>query len=223
METTPPKTPLPKVHPLAIAAFAIPFVVLFLMFTPQHPKNETLIFGILVAVSFVCVILSTVAIRDIRHQPARYRGIGMAAFGLLAIPLMMYGIFFHLNLEQCDMFGCQKAVQKHNVLLQKKIEERFREAYQEAFKASSSDKTGEPSGSFSKELNKRLEENLAKTPTLAMDQLTPRERWLVENRETLEVVQGAIFVGLLAIPAWIALFIVYRCWKPKPTDNQQPG
>jgi len=98
----------PRVHPFALWAFVIPFVVVFLIFVP-FPRGEKETFIWWGVVSFLCVVLAVMAIRDIHRRPDRYRGVGLAVFGMLGIPLMVFSVFAYLYLEGINFLGSLRA------------------------------------------------------------------------------------------------------------------
>lgn len=74
------KHPEAKLHPFSLWALLTPILGFMLMFTPFGPKGEVYGFiwlGLLAAMS---ITFSSIAIRDIRHEPQRYYGVTGSLF-----------------------------------------------------------------------------------------------------------------------------------------------
>ena len=76
-----------KVHPFALWALLLPATAVLLVSTLLCPRGEVPTFVCFGVIALASVLFSVLAVRDIRREPGRYSGTGLALAGALALPL----------------------------------------------------------------------------------------------------------------------------------------
>lgn len=93
--------PPQKLSSFAIGSVIVPIIAVMLLLASDGALG---VLGWLGGVTVISVLLSMIALRDIRHSGGRTVGLGFAVFGMLAIPLLVLNF---MTYWMSDMFATQ--------------------------------------------------------------------------------------------------------------------
>jgi hypothetical protein len=96
--TRPAITVHPRIHRFAVASAIVPVLGVLTLFTPLGRVDESQAIALMGCVEVLAIILAYVSIREIRRNPQRWSGLGLAVFGLLAIPISVGNLLAYLLL-----------------------------------------------------------------------------------------------------------------------------
>lgn len=81
----------PKIHPYAWWALLIP-VAAILAIVLNVTRGETEIMSLIGVISPLSILFGVLAIQSIRRSPDRFSGIGLAIFGMLVFPIIVFNL-----------------------------------------------------------------------------------------------------------------------------------
>jgi len=168
------------------------------MTIPSHPVDTPgfIYFGV---VTFLSVVFATLAVRDIRREPDRYFGIGLAILGTLAIPLTLLTLLavFAADSDPFDIHKLRKKEKNITLLAEDREQHMARHG---------PDAPYEPPAW------------LAKDDTL-LRPLSGSEKWMLENESTLVILTHIVVIGSSVVFSVLLLVCLYRLCRPRQTTD----
>lgn len=211
----------PRTHILALISALVPVFGVMVLFLPLGRDGGERALVFLTCAEIVAILLGTVALREIRRFPKQWSGIGLAVFGVLALPILVANFlayaslaprFYHLLVDEARLVVDSQADRNSEIAsIQRGIENtRFKPGTQEPEldDAALPDRT--------RQLLSKMEERLARLQEMATKrEPTSYQRLLVENRAIIKTTSYVAAMGLVGAASLLSFVVAHRrCLPP---------
>jgi hypothetical protein len=210
-----------RTHILAVIAALVPVFGVMLLFSPLGRGGEERALVFLICAEVVAIVFATIAIREIRRSPEHWSGIGLAVFGLLALPLLVGNFFAYMALAP-TYYNSLVGPAKRAYLLKEQRASTIASLNREIENMKNGPgMMGEEETPLKARTRERIAETQKEIQRLerasATKSLTSTEQWLFEHRTMVEFVIYSVVMGLSGLASILIYLVAHRRCLPHAT------